>query len=129
MPEGKIRIFVVDASEVWRKILAGYISLDEDMEVAGEINSGQGAILMLEETDPDIVMLEVNVNDRLHVTEVISNLHGIKPGVRIILCVDAARKNEILSAVDLGVYDFVIKPYKKQSVIRVIRECMTHPVV
>ena len=129
MPEEKIKIFIVDAQEIWRKILKNHISLNEDMEVVGEINSGQGAILMLEETDPDIVMLEVNVNDRLHVTEAITNLHQIKPDVRIILCVDVTRKNEILSAVDLGVYDFITKPYKKNSVIRSIRECMSHPVV
>ena len=129
MPEEKIKIFIVDTSEVWRKILANYISSAGDMEVAGEINSGQGAILMLEETDPDIVMLEVNAKDRLHVTEVISNLHEIKPGIRVILCVDVTRKNEILSAMDLGVYDFITRPYNNQNVIRVIRECMTHPAV
>jgi len=75
----KTRIFIVDTLEIWRKILINYISQTDDMEVVGEISSGQGAILMLEEINPDVIMLEVSIKERIRITDIISHIHQIAP--------------------------------------------------
>jgi chemotaxis response regulator CheB len=124
LAEGKIKVFVVDHSEVWRRILAAQINSSSEMEVVGEINSGQGAILMLEEIDPDVVMLEANIKDRMPLKDIIANLRLIKPGVRVLLCVDRRKKDSVIQTIDDDVFDFVIKPYERNTVIRSIIECM-----
>ena len=128
MSSQKTRIFIVDTLEIWRKILINYISQTDDMEVVGEISSGQGAILMLEEINPDVIMLEVSIKERIRITDIISHIHQIAPQVRVILCVDSVSKKEILTTVDLGIYDFITKTYQKQVVLRVIRDCLANPV-
>ena len=129
MSDSKTRVFVVDSSEVWRKILINHIAGVDDLEVVGEINSGQGAILMLDELKPDIVMLEVSAKNSAAMVKFISNIHAIDPSVRLILCVDASRKQEILATFDVGIQDFITKPYKKQEVLRAIYRCLEEPIV
>lgn len=123
MDSKKIKVFVVDASEVWRKILINHIASAADMEVVGEINSGQGSILMLEEVNPDVVMLESSPRDRMPAYEVVSQLKSVNPNIHIILCTDQSSMDTVMSAADKGAHDFVTKPYKRQLVLRCIREC------
>lgn len=127
MDESKIKIFVVDASEVWRKILINHITSSPDMEVIGEMNSSQGGILMLEEVDPDVVLLDVNPNDKLPLTEIIAQLKTIKPNLHIVLCADKANMKNIASATDAGIQDFIVKPYKREMVLRSIHESVHKP--
>lgn len=124
MADEKIKVFVVDASEVWRKILINHISGEQDIEVAGEINSGQGSVLMLDEVKPDVVMLYVNPSERMPVADVVTQLKGINPDVHVVLCADHANVDNVMQAVDKGAHDFVTKPYKRQLILRAIRECM-----
>ena len=125
MAEEKIKVFVVDAVEVWRKILAKHINDSTDMEVVAEINSAQGAILMLEETKPDVVLLGASFNDRVHVNSIIENLRKIDAEVKIILCLDTLTKSEISQSLDHGINDFISKPYQKLTVQRSIRDCIS----
>lgn len=124
MESDKIKVFVVDASEVWRKIIINHISTSPDIEVVGEINSGQGSILMLDEVNPDVVLLDVNAKERMPVADVVTQLKTINPDIHIILCADQANMANVVTAADKGINDFISKPYKRQLVIRSILECV-----
>jgi DNA-binding NarL/FixJ family response regulator len=121
----KIKVFIVDSSGVWRQIMAKQILDEPDIEVVGEIGSGQGAILLIEDTDPDIVLLETGPDDKTPLLEIARQLHSVKPSIQIIMCVDSAQKEHVTVAADagFGIADFITKPYKKQAALRAIREC------
>ena len=121
--ENKLRVFIVDPSDVWRKILKNIIASAEDMTLAGEVASNQAALLMLDGVDPDIVLLASGVQDEIELTDVISHLRQIRPGLKILLCVDSACKEKSISAMDSGVFEFITRPYKDIHVLRGIREC------
>lgn len=123
----KIRILVAGGSEIWRKILIRHIGSSSDMEIAGEISSGQGSILMLDEVDPDVVMLDVSLDERMSPKDIVSQIKTIKPDVRIILCVDKTRTESFTSTFDLDVTDFITKPYTQNVVLRSVYRCMKKP--
>jgi DNA-binding NarL/FixJ family response regulator len=127
MEDEKIKVFVVDASEVWRKILINHVSSAPDMEVVGEINSSQGSILMLDEVNPDVVLLDVNAKDRMPLGEVITQLKSIDPNIHIVLCTDKANMANVADATDSGIQDFILKPYKREMVLRSIYESVREP--
>jgi DNA-binding NarL/FixJ family response regulator len=126
MADEKIKVFIVDTSGIWRTIMAKQILNEPDIDVVGEVGSGQGAVLLIEEADPDIVLLETGPGDKTPVLEVAKQLQSVKPSIRIILCVDSAQKDHVTVAADAGygIADFITKPNKKQSALRAIRECM-----
>ena len=133
MDAEKIKIFVVDASEVWRKILIQHLTSAPDIEVVGEINSSQASIMMLDEINPDIVMLNVNKKDLMPVEDVIIQLKAFNPHIRVILCSDQINMSHVVSAAgassDTGMHDFIMKPYKKEKVLRSVYECVHRPPV
>ena len=124
---------MVDASEVWRKILIQHLSSAPDIEVVGEINSSHAGIMMLDEIHPDIVMLNVNKKDLMPVEEVIAQLKTFNPDIRVILCSDQINMPHLVSAAgastDSSMHDFIMKPYKKEKVLRSVYECVHRPPV
>ncbi len=123
----KIRVFIADDSVVARNMLSRIISAEEDMEVVGEASSGQGSIIMLDEVNPDVIMLEATIGGGMTVSEIVPELKSLNPNLKIILCAEANKREQIISGSTQGADDFIIKPYNKPVLIRTIRRIMdTH---
>ena len=128
MADGKIKIMVVDTLEVWRKVIKNHVQKTGDIEVVGEFASGVDAMVAIEELNPDVIMLDADMQEPGLITGIIASIRSSKPEMRFLLCVDAAKKNEVTSAMDFGVYDFITKPYQQNILLRAIRESMSNPV-
>ena len=120
----KIKIFVVDDVEIIRKMLARMLSGEEDMEIVGEEGTGQGTIIMLDEVNPDVVLLEAAVAGGMGLMDVIKEIHNVCPDAKIILVTDATSLEKVIPAAAEGVVDFISKPFQKDMVLRTIREAM-----
>ena len=111
MAAGKpIRVLVVDDSAFMRKVLAGIIASDPQMEVCGEARDGREAVAQVQALNPDVVSMDINMPhmDGLQATEVImsSNPHPI-----LIVSSESREGAEVtLKALQLGAIDFIPKP-------------------
>src|ERR1700704_3981376 len=56
-----IRVLVVDDSAFMRRIISEAITAEPDMEVAGTAINGLDALIKLEQTQPDVVTLDVEM--------------------------------------------------------------------
>ncbi len=120
----KIRIYIVDDNAVARTILNRLLTAQEDFEVVGEIGSGQGSIIMLDELNPDVVLLEMNVTGGMKVTDVVREMKNINPAVKVILCVEGHTPPDEVAAAARQADDFISKPFRPINVVRTIRECV-----
>lgn len=118
----KIRIFVIDDNVVARRMLTHLLASEEDFEVVGEAGTGQGGVIMLEDVNPDVVMLEASITGGMNIADVVREIKNVSADVKVVLCADDWSKNTVIDAADYGVDDFVSKPYRKQIVCRTIRE-------
>ncbi len=119
----KIRIFIVDDNIAIRTILSNLLKKEEDFEVVGEIGSGQGSVIMLEEVNPDIVILEASVSGGMKIDDVIKEMKNIKPDVKVVLAADTFSLNDLNGGSMLLADDLIGKPFKKEVLYRVVREC------
>ena len=55
----KIKVCVVDDNRELVGFVRGYINSQEDMEVAGIAHNGQDCLEMLENIDPDVLVLDI----------------------------------------------------------------------
>lgn len=55
------RVMVVDDHPLVRSGLTTLISSTEDMEVVGEAASGEQALAVAEDTDPDVVLMDLSM--------------------------------------------------------------------
>ncbi len=121
----KIRIFIVDDSIAARTILSKLLSSQEDFQIVGEAGTGQAGIIMLDEFNPDVVMLEASITGGMAITDIVKEIKNINPIVKIILCTDNSSLEHVIPAAEAGADDFISKPYKKEHISRIIRQCMS----
>ena len=117
----KLRVFIADDSPVARNILIRMLNDEEDLEIVGEAGTTQSSIMMLDEVDPDIILLEAAISGGMSITRLIRSIKDIKPYIRIILCVEMNADPEMIKSVEQWAFDIIRKPYNKQNLLRAIR--------
>ncbi|HEY9765987.1 MAG TPA: response regulator [Chroococcales cyanobacterium] len=113
------RILVVDDQLFMRRTLAQLIR-QNGWEVAGEASNGKEAIEMFSMLKPDLVLMDsrmpvVSGLDALRV------IHKFDAAARVIMLTSVDDPADIQTARELGVLDYITKPYKKERVIASIR--------
>ena len=113
------RILIVDDQLFMRHTLAQLIR-QNGWEVAGEAANGKEAIEMYSMLEPDLVLMD----SRMPVVSGLDALKVIKrydASARVIMLTSVNDPTDIQTARELGVLDYIIKPYKKERVITSIQ--------
>ena len=117
----KQKVFIIDDSDAARTMLKNILETDSAVEIVGEEKTGMGAVIMLEEFKPDIVMLEADIVGDMCLNDVISEMRKVDQNVKIILCVDALSQYKAVEASTFGADEMIGKPYRKQTILRILK--------
>lgn len=116
-PDKKIRIVMADDHPIFRSGLRQIIEEDENIEIIGEADNGIDALKLVDELEPDIALLDINMPGKTGL-EVMRELKNYKSKV-IFLTVHT--DEEIYDeAMSLGVIGYVLK----DGAINEIVECI-----
>ena len=119
----KISIVIADDNLEFSKMISEYLTLQEGMEVVGIAHDGLEAIGLIEEHNPDVVILDV-IMPKLDGLGVLEKLHEIKLAKQPITMILSAVGQEKITqrAIMLGAQYYFIKPFEKRRncVIRII---------
>jgi len=117
----KIKIFIVDDNLAARNMLKHMIETQGDMEIVGEGGSGKASVPMIEQTAPDVVLLEVEAGGGLAIEEVMAQIKRVNPAIHVIFCAAPNDDGLIAPLMGSGAEDFIRKPYNSVSLLRTIR--------
>lgn len=113
---GKIRVLVVDDSAFMRKVLSDILSADSAIEVVGTARNGKDAISKVEEFNPDVVTMDIEmpVMDGI---EALRTLMKSRP-LPVVMISSLTREgaDATLQALEWGAIDFIPKPSGSISV-------------
>src|SRR5947209_19516108 len=105
-----IRVLVVDDSAFMRRVIADAIASQPDMEVAGVAHNGLDALLKVEQLQPDVVTLDVEMPDMDGLTA-LRHLMARYPRPVVMLSSQTQHgAATTLRALTIGAVDFVGKP-------------------
>ncbi len=106
--ESRLRALVVDDEKLAREELCYQLGQDEDVEVIGQASNGPEALEALNEHDPDIVFLDVQMPG-LNGFEVAHRLlgHGDDPPLLVFV---TAYDRHAIEAFDVNAVDYLLKP-------------------
>ena len=119
----KIRVLIADDNGEFANNLAEYVEKEDGMEVIGMARDGNEAFDMLQNSEPDVVLLDVIMPhlDGIGVLEKIATSNLRKPPLCIML--SAVGQDKITQrALDLGAEYYVVKPFDIQLLLKRIKD-------
>ncbi len=109
--ERPIRVMVVDDAIIARRLVTRWIGAEPDMIVASCLRTGREAVEQVEECDPDVVVLDVDMPELDGISALPLLLKKKRDLVVIMASTLTRRSAEIsLRALSLGAADYVPKP-------------------
>lgn len=119
----KIKVCLVDDNRELIGLLEDYVSAQEDMEVIGVAYNGQECLNLLEDRNPDVLVLDIIMPhlDGLAVLEKLRETRREKlPNV--IMLTAFGQEDVTKKAVDLGASYFILKPFDMENLTNHIRQ-------
>jgi two-component system chemotaxis response regulator CheB len=106
-----IRVMVVDDAVVARSLVARWVDAEPDMKVAAALRTGREAVDRLESSDPDVVVLDIEMPE-LDGISALPLLLKIKRDLMVIMASAITRRGAEVSlrALSLGAADYIPKP-------------------
>ena len=108
-----MRILLADDHVLFRKGLTALIARRDNMQVVGEAGDGLQAIALARETNPDIVLLDINM-PRCSGLEAISQILQSVPQTRIIMLTVSEDDDDLFAAIKNGAYGYLLKDLEPQ---------------
>ena len=114
------RILIADDAMFMRSILKN-IFTKNGHEVVGEAASGREAYELYKELKPDVMTMDITMPD-VDGIEAVQKIKGEFPDANIIMCSAMGQDYLVLNALKAGARDFIVKPFKPDTVIAAIEK-------
>jgi DNA-binding NarL/FixJ family response regulator len=113
------RLVVVDDHALFRRGLIGLLSDMPDFEVVGEAGNGREALEVIEQTQPDIVLLDVNmpVMDGIATVEA---LRSRRTPLHILMLTISQSEEDLFAAIKAGADGYLLKNTEPEELHRTL---------
>ncbi len=116
----KIRILIVDDIAETRENIRKLLQFESDMEVVGGARTGGEAIDLARETQPDVVLMDINMPDMDGISATKALLDDV-PFAQIVILSVNNEPDYMRRAMLAGARDFIAKPPSPDELISTIR--------
>lgn len=115
----KGRVLIVDDSQYTVDMLREI--LGEEFEIVGETGSGDEAVDLYEELDPDIVVMDLVISgtDGVNAT---ANIKKVDKDAKVLVLTSVDNRAKRQQAADAGADDYIKKPFDPDDLIESMRE-------
>lgn len=117
----RIRIVIADDHPIFRDGLRRLLNLEEDFEIVGEAKDGNEVLEVLEQQDPDILLLDLRMPG-LDGLAVLQKLQYSKRKTKVIVLTASEDKNEFVQAMKFGCSGIVLKQTATDLLYKSIRK-------
>ena len=115
-----IKILIADDQRLFRQGLRSLLEQEDDLIVVGEAADGQDAFTLAQKTNPDIILMDVEMPklDGIKATEMILERNR---GVRILMLSVYNEDERVVAALRAGASGYILKDAEHTEFIRIIR--------
>jgi two-component system nitrate/nitrite response regulator NarL len=116
-----IRIVLADDHPIVRDGLRKLLTLEEDIEVVGEASDGREVVQVIQDTSPDILILDLRM-PYMDGLATLQALQQLEKKVKVIVLTASEDKNEFVQAMKLGCSGIVLKQTAPELIVKSIRK-------
>lgn len=119
-----IKILIVDDQRLFRQGLRSLLEQEDDMEVVGEAADGQEAFTLVQETNPDVILMDVEMPklDGIQASRTILERY---PNTHILMLSVHNEDERVISAIRSGAEGYILKDADHKEFVRIIRSTFT----
>lgn len=114
-----MKVLITDDAAFMRMMLKDILTKNGH-EVVGEAGNGAEMLQKYEETQPDIVTLDITMPEMDGLTA-IKELRKKHPDANVVMCSAMGQQSMVIDAIQSGARDFIVKPFQADRVI----ECLS----
>src|SRR3974377_73898 len=116
----QIRILAVDDHALVRDGIAGLVSIQPDMVMAGEASNGREAIQQFRAEHPDITLMDLQMPE-MNGLDALLAIRGEAPEARIIMLTTYAGDAQVQRAIKAGARGYLLKSSLHEELLQTIR--------
>lgn len=115
-----IRLLLVDDQDIFRQGLAALLSVEADLEVAGQARNGNEAIALAKTLQPHVILMDVRmpICDGVQATR---EIHQHYPWIRILVLTTFDDDEYIFQSLQVGALGYLLKRTSPQQIAAAIR--------
>jgi two-component system chemotaxis response regulator CheY len=114
-----LRILIADDALFMRNMLKE-IFVNAGFQVVGEAANGIEAVERYHELRPDLVTMDIVMPLKSGI-EALQQITREDPDARVVMCSALGQEALVIEAVQAGARDFIVKPFKEERVLDVVR--------
>jgi two-component system chemotaxis response regulator CheY len=110
-----IKVVIVDDSDFSRSLIRKML-MEEGVDIVGEANSAESALVVIKEKKPTIVITDIVMPD-ISGIELTEKINQTFTDIYVIVISSLTQEHVILEAIGAGASDFIPKPIQKQQLM------------
>jgi two-component system chemotaxis response regulator CheY len=116
------RILIADDASFMRQMIREIIE-PEGHEVVGEATNGIEAVDLYNELSPDLVTMDIVMPKRSGI-DAVKAIIAEHPTACVVMCSALGQETLVMEALQAGARDFIVKPFKPDSVVSTIAKML-----
>lgn len=118
--ESTIRVLIVDDIAETRENIRKLLQFESDIDVVGAARTGQEALQVAPDLEPDVVLMDINMPDMDGITVTEALLKDV-PYAQVVMLSVQSESDYMRRAMLAGARDFISKPPSGDELVRTIR--------
>ena len=115
-----IRVMLVDDHTMVRRGLATFLKIFDDLQLAGEANSGEAAIQLCAKVMPDVILMDIVMPDMDGATAT-RLIRQRFPQVQVIALTSFKEGDLVKQALEAGAIGYLLKDVSAEELVKAIR--------
>lgn len=116
------RVLIVDDAVFMRDMIKDILA-GEDFEIVGEAVHGVEAVDKYKELSPDLVTMDIVMPFKSGI-EATKEILASDDKACIVMCSALGQESLVMEAIEAGAKDFIVKPFKAEDVLSVVRKVL-----
>ena len=117
---GKLRVVLADDHQMMLEGLRLLINSQDDMEVVGEAENGQAAVVLAQKLQPDVVVMDISMPE-MNGLKATQSLQRTCPNIKILTLTRHTDDGYLQQLLQSGSSGYVLKQSASEELIRAIR--------
>lgn len=119
-----ISVLLVDDHLVVRAGLRALLNSQPDIEVIGEVDTGEGAVVMAAGCSPDVVMMDLALGAGIDGATAIRRIRADRPDQPVLVFTTYDTDADVVRALDAGAIGYLLKDSAPQDIFGAIRDAV-----